>query len=208
MTEHKNEQEKFWAGEFGDEYINRNKSDVLHSANLNLFSKILARTDDVSSVAEFGCNIGMNLRAIEALRPSVELHGYEINESAVDYVRDTLPNVVVHQQSILENIDLGVDLTFTKGVLIHIQPSNLPLVYENLYSCSRKYILVAEYYDPKPVALTYRGHENKMFKRDFAGDLLDRYENLKLIDYGFCYHRDLNFPQDDISWFLLEKRSC
>ena len=66
---------------------------------------------------------------------------------------------------------------------------------------------MAEYYDPKPVALTYRGHENKMFKRDFAGDLLERYENLKLIDYGFCYHRDMNFPQDDISWFLLEKRS-
>jgi len=207
LNEPKNEQETFWAGEFGDEYINRNNSDFLHSANLNLFSKILARTSDVSSVAEFGCNIGMNLRAIEALRPSVKLHGYEINKSAVDYVKETLPNVAAHHQSILENIDLGVDLTFTKGVLIHIDPSNLSLVYENLYSCSRKYILVAEYYDPKPVALTYRGHENKMFKRDFAGDLLERYENLKLIDYGFCYHRDVNFPQDDISWFLLEKRS-
>lgn len=207
MTDFLNEQERFWVGNFGDEYIGRNNSDVLHSANLNLFSKILSRTHDVSSVAEFGCNIGMNLRAIKSLRPNVELHGYEINKSAVDHVKENLPDVVVHHQSILENINLAADFTFTKGVLIHIQPRNLQLVYENLHSCSRKYILVAEYYDPKPVALTYRGHENKMFKRDFAGDLLERYEDLKLIDYGFCYHRDANFPQDDISWFLLEKRS-
>jgi spore coat polysaccharide biosynthesis protein SpsF len=27
-----------------------------------------------------------------------------------------------------------------------------------------------------------------------------------LVDYGFAYHRDPNFPQDDITWFLLEKR--
>jgi spore coat polysaccharide biosynthesis protein SpsF len=26
------------------------------------------------------------------------------------------------------------------------------------------------------------------------------------VDYGFAYRRDPNFPQDDITWFLLEKR--
>jgi spore coat polysaccharide biosynthesis protein SpsF len=26
-----------------------------------------------------------------------------------------------------------------------------------------------------------------------------------LVDYGFAYHRDPAFPQDDITWFLLEK---
>ena len=207
MTDYLNEQEKFWAGNFGDEYIARNNSDGLHSSNLNLFSRILGSTLDICSVAELGCNIGMNLRAIRALHPNVNLYGYEINSAAVSYLKETLFDVEVYQQSILEKIDLRVDLTFTKGVLIHIEPDNLPEVYDNLYHCSRKYILVAEYYDPKPVALSYRGHENKMFKRDFAGDLLNRYEDLQLIDYGFCYHRDANFPQDDITWFLLEKRS-
>jgi spore coat polysaccharide biosynthesis protein SpsF len=28
-----------------------------------------------------------------------------------------------------------------------------------------------------------------------------------LIDYGFVYHRDTAHPQDDITWFLLEKHS-
>ena len=34
-----------------------------------------------------------------------------------------------------------------------------------------------------------------------VGSILD----LTLLDYGFLYHRDNNFPQDDISWFLIEK---
>ena len=33
---------------------------------------------------------------------------------------------------------------------------------------------------------------------------MDLYK-LKLIDYGFIYHRDNSFPKDDITWFLLEK---
>jgi spore coat polysaccharide biosynthesis protein SpsF len=45
-----------------------------------------------------------------------------------------------------------------------------------------------------------------LFKRDFAGEMLDKYADLKLCDYGFVYHRE-KFSQDDISWFLLEKIS-
>jgi len=44
-----------------------------------------------------------------------------------------------------------------------------------------------------------------LFKRDFAGEMLERFADLKLLDYGFVYRRDPNFPQDDITWFLLEK---
>jgi hypothetical protein len=29
---------------------------------------------------------------------------------------------------------------------------------------------------------------------------------MHLCDYGFVYHRDPLFPQDDITWFLMEKR--
>ncbi|QVL50178.1 MAG: hypothetical protein KFB96_06875 [Thiocapsa sp.] len=44
-----------------------------------------------------------------------------------------------------------------------------------------------------------------MFKRDFAGEMLDRYPDLELIDYGFIYRRDPVFPQDDMTWFLLQR---
>jgi len=34
---------------------------------------------------------------------------------------------------------------------------------------------------------------------------MDIYKDCKLIDYGFSYRRDPAFPQDDITWFLIEK---
>ena len=80
--------------------------------------------------------------------------------------------------------------------------------YQRLHDCSRRYVLVAEYYNPSPVAIPYRGHDDRLFKRDFAGELLERYDDLRLVDYGFVYHRDPVFPLDDITWFLLEKHAA
>ena len=65
---------------------------------------------------------------------------------------------------------------------------------------------MAEYYSPAPVEVSYRGYSNKLFKRDFAGEMLKNYTDLELIDYGFLYHGDPAFPQDDINWFLLKKK--
>ena len=89
-------------------------------------------------------------------------------------------------------------------MLIHINPKYLRNVYENLVNITNRYILIAEYYNPEPIKIRYRGHDNKLFKRDFAGDLIENY-GLKLVDYGFLYKRDNLAPQDDITWFLLEK---
>ena len=97
------------------------------------------------------------------------------------------------------------ELVFTRGVLIHIDPDAIQRVYELMLEASSRYILVAEYYNPKPVEVPYRGHEGLLFKRDFAGELMDREPSLRLVDYGFVYHRDPLFPQDDITWFLMAK---
>ena len=39
MTDYSTEQEEFWAGEFGTEYIQRNQSKVLLASNINFFSR-------------------------------------------------------------------------------------------------------------------------------------------------------------------------
>lgn len=205
MPTFKTEQEAFWAGNFGDEYVSRNKSAQLLASNIAFFSKILLRTVGVRSLIEFGANVGMNLQAIRTLLPNVELSAIEINKQAVEELKK-LENISVYPQSILDfSPDRTWDMTLIKGVLIHINPDSLPQVYERLYRSSKRYICVAEYYNPSPVDVNYRGHTGKLFKRDFAGELLDRYSDLKLVDYGFAYNRDTYFPQDDINWFLLEK---
>ena len=91
------------------------------------------------------------------------------------------------------------------AVLIHINTDELNLVYDKLVTATGRYLLVAEYYNPVPTSIQYRGHIDRLFKRDFAGVIMDRHPNMKLLDYGFTYHRDPNFPQDDITYFLMEK---
>ena len=78
----------------------------------------------------------------------------------------------------------GLDLAVHGGVLIHINPERLPIVYQNLVSLSSRYVLVAEYYNPTPTEVNYRGHNERLFKRDFAGELIDEFD-LNLVDYGF-----------------------
>ncbi len=205
MTNFKTEQEAFWAGEFGDEYIGRNTGDEYVANQVAFFSKILPRTRSVESVIEFGANIGLNLRAIKALLPHAQLSGIEINANAVNELKE-LKDIIVYHQSLLDfKPDYPRDLSLIKGVLIHLNPDCLPRVYELLYQTSSRYICIAEYYNPTPVEIPYRGHSGKLFKRDFAGEMLERFSDLQLVDYGFAYHRDINFSQDDITWFLMEK---
>lgn len=81
----------------------------------------------------------------------------------------------------------------------------LPAVYDALYRTSSRYICVSEYYNPTPVSVPYRGNSEMLFKRDFAGELMDKFDDLRLVSYGFSYHRDNNFLYGDGTWFLLEK---
>ncbi len=204
----KTEQEKFWAEKFGDEYIDRNALADNFPARLNLFSKILGCLPDVNVILELGANIGNNLHALRTLLPKAELKALEINEKAVAELRKLEWLSETHHGSLLDFKKPGcADLAFTSGVLIHINPDHLKTAYQTLHETSRKYVLVCEYYNPAPVEINYRGHSGRLFKRDFAGEMMDIYPDLKLIDYGFTYHRDPLFPMDDLNWFLMEKRS-
>lgn len=202
----KTEQEAFWAGDFGTEYIQRNQGDMLLASNLDFFTKALRQARGIESCIEFGANIGMNLKALNLLRPGIDAHAIEINTEAAKQLGTVIPEANVYNRSILDFAPTRQwDLTLIKGVLIHVNPEVLPQVYDKLFASSRRYLMVAEYYNPAPVAIAYRGHSDRLFKRDFAGEIMEHYPQLQLVDYGFAYRRDPNFPQDDITWFLMEK---
>lgn len=202
----KTDQEEFWAGNFGSDYIQRNKGRHLLASNLAFFAKALRSASCLENCIEFGANIGMNLLALKMLYPSMDMYGIEINESAVSELRILIPPENVYHESIL-NFDHGSqwDLVLVKGVLIHINPDELQVAYDKIVSACSRYLLIAEYYNPTPVSIPYRGHADKLFKRDFAGEIMDAYPEMKLVDYGFAYKRDPDFPQDDINWFLLRR---
>ena len=195
------EQENFWAGEFGNNYIERN-SDIW-IPKVSLYEEIIGHANNVSSVLELGPNIGLNLDAIKFLKPQVNCAGVEINPTAFAELKKKHANSV--NASIFEyEPSEKFDFVFTSGVLMHINPDKLNDVYEVMYKASNRYIMICEYYNPTPVTVPYRGESEKLFKRDFAGELMDKYP-LELRAYGFRYHRDPNFPIGDATWFLMEK---
>jgi pseudaminic acid biosynthesis-associated methylase len=209
MANHyKTDQERFWAGEFGDNYISRNSGSELLASNLSFFSKALAKADKIRSCIEFGANVGMNLKALKLLYPGIDIHAIEINPEAAQQLAETIPPPCIYNDSILNFAPERLwDLVLIKGVLIHINPEMLSRVYERLISSCGRYLLLAEYYNPTPVSVPYRGHTDRLFRRDFAGELMEKYPKLKLLDYGFVYHLDPSFPQDDVTWFLMEKHA-
>ena len=199
-------QEQFWKGQFGNEYVGRNADYTnMIAQNVSLFARIVDKVNGISSVIEYGSNIGMNLVALHYLLPKAELAAVEINEVAFSQL-SKLEYVKPYNCSLVDFSKNAVyDFAFTKGVLIHLNPDILPQAYDVLFETSKRYILIAEYYNPTPVEIRYRGNSSVLFKRDFAGEMLDRYSDLRLLDFGFTYHRVTPY-NDDLNWFLLEKR--
>lgn len=203
---YKTEQENFWAGRFGDEYIERNKGQKLQGCVTAFWSRVLSRTCGIGSILELGANIGLNLRALHTLLPEAVLGGVEINPTAAAQL-SAWGKAEVFEQSLFDfQPARSWDMAFTKGVLIHLNPDLLTDAYDVLYRSTARYLCVAEYYNPTPVTVPYRGNTDRLYKRDFAGEIMERFPDLKLVDYGFAWRRDPVFPQDDMTWFLMEKK--
>ncbi len=207
MVMKETEHESFWKGNFGDEYTDRNRcGEMMIACRVGNLAKCLSRADYIHSSLEVGSNIGYNEIALQKLYPTICMDVVEINEKAAKEC-SLIQNVNVHNTSIYNfEADKQYDLTFVNGVLIYIDSDKLEKVYEKLYSYSRKYILIIEYYNPVPVEVNYRGYNGQLCKRDFAGEMLEKYKDLELLDYGFIYHKDKAFPMDDFNWFLLLKK--
>lgn len=208
-----NDQELAWAGEHGNAYNRRAPGS--EEANYQLYGRIFGgiagglsgQFRPIDDVLELGAGTGANIRALSRLIPRARYTAVELNEEACAVIREHSPAAVVINRSVLE-VDVepaAYDLVLTKGLLIHIHPAKLSTVYRLIHRAARRWILLAEYYNPTRVGIPYRGQDNLLWKADFAGEMLDLFPDLRAVNYGFTWRRDRH-PQDDITWFLLEKR--
>lgn len=186
-----NEQEKFWAGEFGNAYTDRNQVDW--RARIPFWHRIIELTG-ARSVHEVGCNCGWNLSAIHRVFPDVKVSGNDFNVRAL-------------QQAGAAGFDVfeghGVrfsELVFTAGVLIHVGPQALDEIMQRIVDSSYRYVLAVEYEDIEEVEVEYRGHAGKLWRRPYGA----LYEALGLKTIW----REPNAPGfDDCTAVLLEKQS-
>jgi len=198
-----------WSGEFGDRYTERNaaSADAVRGRTRawgEVFRRIVG--DMPQSALEVGPNVGLNLQGIAALSP-MELWGIEPNPTARARL---VADGVLAPSHVLEGFghsiplaDGAVDLAFTCGVLIHVDPSLLEKTMREIHRVSAKYVFCAEYFSPKAETIPYRGESDLLFKNDFGSLYLDSFPDLKLVDYGFFWRRTT--VMDDITWWLFRK---
>ena len=199
-----------WSGEFGDRYTERNSAgeDVVRG-RARVWGELLSRFPHAlpTSALEIGPNLGLNLRALQAVA-EMDLWGVEPNGSARQKLVD---DGVLPADRVFEGFghdiplaDGAVELTFTITVLIHVDPSLLEKTLREIHRVSSKYILCGEYFSPRAETLTYRGEDGLLFRNDFGARYLDLFPDLELVDYGFFWKRVT--VMDDVTWWLFRKR--
>lgn len=196
-------QERFWKDDFGTAYARRNQN--LAELRVPFFRGLLGRTGPLLSACELGANIGENLQALRTLSPDMKLTGVEINSFACSQL-SRIEGVQGWQGAIQDYTpNETFELVFTCGVLIHINPGDLPQIYGQMFRLSRRFILINEYFNPVPQEITYRGEPERLYKRDFAGEFLDLHgPGLEVVDYGFLWKR-LEPAWDNTTWTLFRK---
>jgi pseudaminic acid biosynthesis-associated methylase len=200
---------KNWRGCFGDDYIARNAvEDWKIEFGKEGFKRILKKIK-VKSIMEIGCNIGLNLIYLSSIYDrDIDLYAVEPNGKAFSILTSD-SRIKLKEAWNTSAFDLPipnayVDLIFTSGVLIHIAPENLGDATDEIVRVANKYILCIEYFSHKPISIRYQNKDNVLFKRDFGSFYLDRYPDLKCIDYGFLWQRELKVF-DNLNWWLFKK---
>jgi pseudaminic acid biosynthesis-associated methylase len=207
-------QEAAWSGQHGFRYVVHHLSEDWKKTRVPLWSKLLEQMPGVQSVAEFGCNIGANLKALHHINPSLDLAGVEINRFAVDMLKRE--GICAVQQGSIATVDFGrkFDLVFSRGVLIHIQPEDLPTVYANMERHAGKYLVIWENFSETPYHFdTYSERvtggkmgEGYQFWRDFAGDFQKQFPIWSAVSSGVDLKAGAKPKHGDLVWTIMQRR--
>jgi len=204
-----------WMGNFGDRYTKRNALTVDEAnksykkrfgiSKIELNSLFLGKLDRAIKILEVGSNIGNQLLLLQRMGFK-NLYGIEINSYAIEFFRKRAKDISVVQGSAFDIPfkDKFFDLVFTSGLLIHIAPTDINIVMEEIHRCARKYIWGFEYYAEEYSEIVYRGKKNLLWKADFPRLYCNFFEDIELIkEKRLKYSHNNNL---DIM-FLLGKKS-
>jgi pseudaminic acid biosynthesis-associated methylase len=209
----KTTQVETWTGQFGRDYTDRNVLDVdaldaLYAANYgvtrtSLNEEFLSDVGPKARILEVGCNMGNQLLLLEKMGFQ-NLYGIEIQPYALEKATSRIQNATLQVASAFEipYPDEHFDMVFTSGVLIHIAPEDLGLAIKEIHRVTRKYIWGLEYFAPRATEISYFGHNQLLWKMDYAKSYLDQFEDLKLTKARLLrYLKNDNVDQ----MFLLQK---
>lgn len=161
-----NDQEKFWKGEFGDAYVQRNR---VPWQNRQAFWELMLEHTAARSILEVGCNAGWNLMALRAIDPTIKLRGVDVNAAALAEAKaNYLDAREVPAIKVGKNWPKHFDLVFTAGVLIHVGTKELEPTMASIVEASSRWVLAVEYAAASEEEVPYRGHTEKLWRRAYG----------------------------------------
>lgn len=202
-----------WDGEFGKKYTNRNDLTLEEMEQLTeknygytrteLNNEFIGNLDRSIKILEVACNIGNQLNCLQKMGFNY-LYGIELQDYTVELSKSRTKHINIIQGSAFDipYKDGFFNMVFTAGFLIHISPEDIEDVLMEIYRCSKKYIWGFEYFANEYTEVKYRGHDDLLWKTNFAKLYLDAFDDLRLLkERKYKYLSDANID----SMFLLEK---
>jgi pseudaminic acid biosynthesis-associated methylase len=207
------EQEQLWKSDFGAFYTERNIYSTNELDDAYMTDYRVTRTQlnqrflkglQIESILEVGCNVGNQLRVLQDMGHD-NLYGIELQLYAVEKAKELTKNINIIQANAFDVPfrDQYFSMVFTSGVLIHISPDNLPKIMSEMYRMTDRYIWGFEYYADQLQEIAYRGHDQVMWKANYAKMFMDMYPDLELVKFEKVKY--MNSENID-AMYLLEKK--
>jgi len=209
------DQMQFWESDFGKEYTDRNSYQSAEDwddfyiktwgqTKVSMNEEFIGFLSKDSKILEVGCNTGMQLNGLQRM-DFQDIYGIELQQFAVEQAKKYTKNINIICGSgyDLPFKDEYFDLVCTNGVLIHISPQDLSRIMSEIYRCSKKYIWGFEYFAENITDINYRGHDNYLWKADYASLFMKQFPDLRLIKKEKYPYIDN--PQNIDCMYLLEK---
>lgn len=209
------DQARLWMGEFGREYTDRNDQttselDNFYHENYGVTRRqlneiFLKQVPKQARILEIGCNTGTQLLLLQEMGYT-NLYGIEIQDYALQRAQERLARAQLRQASALSipYPDKYFDLVFTSGVLIHIAPLDMPRALAEIHRCCKTWIWGFEYYAPDVTEIRYRGHEQLLWKTDFARHYCEQFRDVELVKEDLIPYLE---NENVDSMFLLKRRT-
>lgn len=212
-------QTQAWASRFGVDYTNRNAMSIeeMDAMYLNRYglsrtemnTEFLSIIDRDVRILEVGANIGLQLEFLQKMGFKY-LYGIEVSAYAVEMSKSRARglNIIKGDALDIPFKDDWFDLVFTSGVLIHINPHNLPFAMKEIYRCSSHYIWGFEYYADRLTQVKYREAEQTsdlLWKDNFPMIYCGVFSDLSVLNSR--RFKVLGEGFEDVM-FLLEKKSA
>lgn len=204
-------EKSLWQGDFGDKYHKRNlvTEDSLQPRMLlwhATIPMIVSPSYQPMSYLEVGAGLGANLIAINSIYQAhgkaPNLYAIEANPSAKKALKELEHTKLLDGDALdIKMENASVDVAFTCGVLIHINPEDQLKALKEIYRVSKKYIICMEYFSPELREATYHG-EKALWTRDYGSLWLDNFK-LRSVGYTFFWKRVSGL--DNITSFVFEK---